>query len=62
MTTVTRSPAFSSVDELLDWSERHGRTPVVERGPDGLYRGSVEHRGHEESEALDRNVGSRGGT
>ena len=45
MTTATyrRAPAFTSLSELLDWSERHGtKAPVVYEGPDGSQRGSVE--------------------
>lgn len=40
--TFTRAPAFDSITDILDWSERHGAKPVVERGPDGTLRGSVE--------------------
>lgn len=40
--TFTRAPAFESLTDMLDWSERHGAKPVVERGPDGTLRGSVE--------------------
>jgi hypothetical protein len=43
MTTFIRAPAFATVTEMLDWSKRHGENPpVVERGPDRTYRGSVE--------------------
>ena len=41
--THRRAPAFDSIDELLDWSERHGtKSPTVYVGPDGNVRGSVE--------------------
>lgn len=41
--TFLRAPAFSSLDELLDWSERHGiEEPTVMKGPDGQLRGSGE--------------------
>jgi hypothetical protein len=42
ITTYRRAPAFGSLDDILDWSERHGTAaPAVERGPDGTYRGSL---------------------
>lgn len=42
-TTYRRTPAFDSLSELLEWSERHGaKVPVVYEGPDGSCRGSVE--------------------
>jgi hypothetical protein len=35
MTTLTRSPAFASIDELLDWSEQHGgKVPEGKQGAD----------------------------
>ncbi len=40
---VVRAPAFDSIAEMLDWSERHGSAaPLVHVGPDGSHRGSVE--------------------
>ena len=54
MTTFTRSPAFDSIDALLDWAELHGSEPPrVERGHDGSWRGSVEHDDLEQSEKGD---------
>ena len=42
-TTYRRAPAFSSLEELLTWAERHGaKPPVVYEGPDKSTRGSVE--------------------
>lgn len=48
--TFTRAPAFDDIASMLDWSERHGKAPVVERGPDGTVHGSVETKTDDESE------------
>jgi hypothetical protein len=51
-TAFTRAPAFDSLEDMLNWAERNGgQRPVVERGPDETYRGSVEVGEREEPEA-----------
>jgi hypothetical protein len=51
----TRAPAFESLEEMLNWAETNGeQSPVVERGPDETYRGSVESGNREETEEQQR--------
>jgi hypothetical protein len=53
-TTYRRAPAFTSLDEMLDWAERNRiERPHCEQGPDGLLRGSGEVRDAEFTEHLE---------
>ena len=42
-TTYRRAPAFSSIDELLSWSERHGSKPPESLTYAELYDADCKH-------------------